>query len=160
MKYFGCNTRFVTRRPPGYQTKNLIPTTRGRLNLLDRVFPTWEIEGSPPPPPPPPPHQPKFLPLDSSHQRFIAPNEYQFLSYKLIKTSSFDVVIDTVPFFILTSYSFYTQVILILILIDIRYLQNVVFQLRRKSEWLKSLLRYLTTNTTFSLAKFPILTHW
>ena len=53
MKHFGCNTRFVTCKPPGSQTKHLIPTTRGRLNPLDRIFPTWEIEGSSLPDPSP-----------------------------------------------------------------------------------------------------------
>ena len=50
-----------------------------------------------------------------------------FLSNNPIRTSFFAVVIDPVPFFILTSYSFYTQVMLILILIDVQYLQDVVF---------------------------------
>ena len=37
------------------------------------------------------------------------------------------VVVDPVPFLNLTSYFFYTQVMLILILVDVQYLQNVGF---------------------------------
>ena len=54
MKPFGRNKRFVTCNPPGYQAIHLNPTTRGKIvftiNLLDRVFPTWVMEGSPLPP--------------------------------------------------------------------------------------------------------------
>ena len=48
----GRNKRFVTCKPPGYEAMHLNPTTRGKLifkkDPLDRVFPTWVMEGSPP----------------------------------------------------------------------------------------------------------------
>ena len=44
-----------------------------------------------------------------------------------IKTSFLTVVIGPAPFLILTSYFLYTQVMLILTLIDVQYLQNDIF---------------------------------
>ena len=38
----------------------------------------------------------------------------------------------TCTVFILTSYSLYTQVMLVLILIDVQYLQNVVFSFEKR----------------------------
>ena len=69
----------------------------------------------------------KFLPVDSPHQMSIAPTESQFLSNNPIRTSFFALIIDPVPFFILISYSFCTQVRLSLTLVDVQWLQNVVF---------------------------------
>ena len=52
LKHFAHNQRFVTCKPPGYQAMHMNPTTRGKIifkiNPLDRVFPTWVMEGSPP----------------------------------------------------------------------------------------------------------------
>ena len=52
LNFFGGNKRFVTCKPPGYEAMHLNPTTRGKtifkINPLDRVFPTWVMEGSPP----------------------------------------------------------------------------------------------------------------
>ena len=66
----------------------------------------------------PPPHQ-IFIP---SLQKSIQPN-------KKIKTSFLAVVIASVPFLI--SYSFETQIMLILILIDAQYSQNAVFSFEK-----------------------------
>ena len=50
MEPFGCNKRFVTCKPPGYLVMHLNPTTRGKIvfkiNALNRIFPTWMMEGS------------------------------------------------------------------------------------------------------------------
>ena len=61
----------------------------------------------------PPPHQI----LIPSHQKLIHPN-------KKIKMSFLAVVIAPVPFFVLISYTFETQIMLILILIDVKYSQS------------------------------------
>ena len=45
--------------------------------------------------------------------------------------SFFAVFIATVPFFVLNSYSVGTQVILILILIDVQYSQTTVFSFEK-----------------------------
>ena len=77
----------------------------------------------------PPPHQEK-CPLP--HQRLIpTPTNNAFLCYNPIKTSFVGVVCPTVPY--LTSDSLYTKAILILTLIDVQYLQNVVFSFERGS---------------------------
>ena len=68
------------------------------------------------------PHQ-IFIPFD---QKSIQPN-------KKIKASILAVVIAPVPFFVLSSYSFETQVMLILILIDVQYSQNAVFSFEKFS---------------------------
>ena len=49
---------------------------------------------------------------------------------------------------------------LILILIDVQYIQNVVFYLWRRSEWSKSLLRYLPPNKKILPNKVSYLPHW
>ena len=49
-----------------------------------------------------------------------------------METSFLAVVIATIPFF-LTLCSFYTQVILILILINVQYLRNVIFSFEKSS---------------------------
>ena len=52
LKLFGRNKKFVTCKPLGYQAMHLNPTARGKIifkiNPLDRVFPTWVMEGSAP----------------------------------------------------------------------------------------------------------------
>ena len=68
------------------------------------------------------PHQ-IFIPFD---QKSIQPN-------KKIKASILAVVIAPVPFFVLSSYSFETQVMLILILIDVQYSQNAQKFLNRQN---------------------------
>ena len=51
------------------------------------------------------------------------------LCYNALKTLFLAALIAPVPFFILTSYSLYTQVKPILILIIVQYLQNAAFAL-------------------------------
>ena len=81
------------------------------------VFPTWLS--------PPLTSQIPFSRLPTAKVHF--PHWITFLNNNPIRTSFFAVVIDPLPFFILTSYSFYTQVMVILVLIDVQYLQNIVF---------------------------------
>ena len=50
-----------------------------------------------------------------------------------IKTSFLALAIAPVPFFILTSSSLYTKITLVLMLIDVQYLQNVVFSFEKAS---------------------------
>ena len=88
-----------------------------KINPLDMVFPTWVS--------PPLTSQIPFSRLPTAKVHF--PHWITFLSNNPIRTSFFAVVIDPLPFLILTSYSFYTQVMVILVLIDVQYLQNVVF---------------------------------
>ena len=60
--------------------------------------------------------------------------ELQFSCYNLIKTSILVVFIASVyTSFILTSYSLYTQEMIVLVLIDIQYLQNVAFNFEKSS---------------------------
>ena len=51
------------------------------------------------------------------------------LCYNALKTLFLAVVFAPVPFFILISYSLYTSVMPILILINVRYLQDALFAL-------------------------------
>ena len=67
------------------------------------------------------------------HQIFISLSHTKFSRYNPIKTSFLAVVIDPVLIFILTSYSLYTQPILILILIDVPQSENVVFDFEKSS---------------------------
>ena len=57
----------------------------------------------------------------------------QVIGEGLIKSSFLAVIITPLPFLFLTSYSFYTQDMLILNLIDVQYLQNVIFILEKGS---------------------------
>ena len=127
MKPFGHNKRFPGCKPcSGYQPMHLNPTTRGKIifkiNPLDMVFPTWVS--------PPLTSQIPFSRLPTAKVHF--PHWIAFLSNNPIRTSFFAVVIDPLPFLILTSYSFYTQVMVILVLIDVQYLQNVCFLALKK----------------------------
>ena len=90
------------------------------LSPMQRVFPTEGDGGSPPiiwkfahPP-----HLEK-----SPTTKFLStpPTKQQFLSYNPIKTAFLDVVIVPALFFFKISYSFDTQAMLILILIDVQY---------------------------------------
>ena len=54
------------------------------------------------------------------------PTKQQFSCYNPIKISFLAVVIASMQFFFLTPYFLYTQVMLILVLMDVQYLQNVV----------------------------------
>ena len=52
------------------------------------------------------------------------------------KTLFLAAVIPAVPFFVLTSYSFYTQLMLIFILINVQYSQNVVISFEKVSTFI------------------------
>ena len=81
--------------------------------------------GSPPPTKNLPIHPPPHHIFISSHQKSMQTN-------KKIRMEFLDVVIAPVPFFF-NSYSFETQIMLILILIDVQYSQNAVFSLEKFS---------------------------
>ena len=73
-----------------------------------------------------------YLPL--WHQRLISPHQITISCYNPInpiKPAFSTVVVPPLPIFILSSFSLYTQVMVILILIDVQYLQNVVFTLEK-----------------------------
>ena len=91
----------------------LLEIVRNDICLGGIVFPTGGMGGVPPlakdlliPPPGKIPSQ--YIPLTEA------------------------VVFGPVPFLFLTSYSLYTQVLRILIFIDIQYLQNVVFSFEKE----------------------------
>ena len=66
------------------------------------------------------------------------------------------VVIAPVPFLSYFILFAHTQVMLILILINVQYLQNFVFSLVKKLEWPKSLLvRFPPPNRKVPQANFP-----
>ena len=94
---------------------------------LYRVFPIGGMDESPPTNQKcahsPPPHQ-IFVP---SHQKSSQPN-------KKIKTSFLAVASDcSCTIFVLISYSFETQIMLVSILIDVQYPQNAVFSFEKFS---------------------------
>ena len=71
---------------------------------------------------------PKICSFKPHLEQFLPPPKISCLpTNKPIKSSFLTAVIVPAPFFFLTSYSLYTQVMLISILIDIQYLQNDVF---------------------------------
>ena len=90
---------------------------------LYRVFPTGEMGESP--------NQQKICLFTPPHQIFILSHQKSIQPNKKIKTSFLAVVIASVPFLI--SYSFETQIMLILILIDVQYPQNAVFNFEKFS---------------------------
>ena len=73
-----------------------------------------------------------YLPL--WHQSLISSHHITISCYNPInpiKPAFSTVVVLPLPIFILSSFSLYTQVMVILILIDVQYLQNVVFTLEK-----------------------------
>ena len=81
------------------------------------------------------PQQPKICSsLPSSPNFYSLPTKSQFNPIKKMKTSFLAVVIAPVAtIFVLSSCSFETGIMLILILIDVQYLQNAVFSLKKFS---------------------------
>ena len=68
----------------------------------------------------------------SSPNFYSLPTKSQFNPIKKMKTSFLAVVIAPVAtIFVLSSYSFETEIMLILILIDVQYLQNAVFSFEK-----------------------------
>ena len=67
------------------------------------------------------------------HQRLISPHQIKIfmLSNKFNKTCIFNCIHSSSTIFVLSSFSLYTQVIVILILINVQYLQNVVLILEK-----------------------------
>ena len=73
-----------------------------------------------------------YLPL--WQQRLISPHQitiFMLRSNKSNKTCIFNCSHSSSTIFILSSFSLHTQVMVILILIDVQYLQNVVFTLEK-----------------------------
>ena len=108
---FKRNTVFPTRETGG------VPSTRRKFAYS---FPTRKI------------HPSRFSPSHSylTHQRFTPPlnNNFHVITNKNFIFSCRDC---SCIIFILTLYSLYTQVMLILILINVQYLQNAVFSFEK-----------------------------
>ena len=108
-----------------------------RKSLHVQGFPYWGMGGVPPPaknlfispnrktssPPT------RFL-FSPSHQRLIPPTKLQFLCYNSIKNFIFSCSHCSCTIFII-SCSFHTQAMLILILNEVQYLQNVAFSFEK-----------------------------
>ena len=78
----------------------------------------------------------------------------QVIGEGLIKSSFLAVIITPLPFLFLTSYSFYTQVMLILNFNWCSVFTECYFYLRKRFIWSKSLLRFLWPNKKFSQQNF------
>ena len=95
------------------------------LQSLYRVFPTGRMGESP--------HQPKFCWLTASPTNFYSiPPKVNSTQYKN-KIVIFSCSHSSCTIFVLISYSFETPIMLILILIDVQYLQNAVFSFEKFS---------------------------
>ena len=93
--------------------KNLLIFSYGKIPLVDSLSPNI------------------YLPL--WHQKLISPHQIKIfmLSNKSNKTCIFNGIHSSSTIFVLSSFSLYTQVIVILILINVQYLQNVVLILEK-----------------------------
>ena len=92
----------------------------------------------------------KFSPIDSP-TKFLSPHQ---MTIVIIQEN---FIFSSCTIFILTSYSLYTQVMLILILINVQYLQNVVFGFEKSSnDQNHSSSSSCHPNKKISLAKLPI----
>ena len=102
------------------------------MHIYNRVFPTGGM-GSPPLTSQRSAHAPTTNFLFSSHQKSISQPPPLKKIYNPIKTS-FLAVVTPCTIFVLISYSFDTQVMLILFLIDVQYSQNAVSSFEKGSK--------------------------
>ena len=100
-----------------------------QLRRLNRIFPTWGMGRESPvslplPPTPPPPTSPKFA---HSHPHLEKKNRLSPLNNNF-QHNIFGCSHHSCQIFILTSYSLYTQVMLMFFFNNVQYLQNVSFE--------------------------------